>query len=119
MNSNYLEYLDDRFANHDLNSESDRSYHIHQDNNRAMKGGRHNDSISSSDILESSIGGVNANNYPSGGFPPLYECNKEETISKITQKKKPTREYSTKKQFVSIKNIMEKRRENEPFIPIG
>lgn len=51
---------------------------------------------------------------PFGGFPPIYLCSdKNEQL--ITQQNK-SREYSTHKNAVSIKDIMQKRREVIPFI---
>lgn len=52
-----------------------------------------------------------------GGFPPIYVCdgpkqNKNPFVDPIKYK----REYSKPKESVSLKYIMEKRREHKPFI---
>lgn len=54
-------------------------------------------------------------NKPDGGFPPIYLCKqvKDEKIN-ISDNKK--REYETHKTSVSIKSILEKRRDITPFI---
>ena len=54
-------------------------------------------------------------NSPNGGFPPIYICDVG-TISKINDT--ANREYSSHKSSVSIKNILSKRREITPLIPI-
>ncbi len=51
---------------------------------------------------------------PSGGFPPIYLCKKEDII---VDKKEKDREYQDKKDSVSsIKKIMERRGNVKPFI---
>lgn len=50
---------------------------------------------------------------PSGGFPPIIKYSKTEQM--ITEKNK-NREFKSSKDAVSIKDIMEKRREVTPFI---
>jgi hypothetical protein len=55
-------------------------------------------------------------NYPNGGFPPIYICRKEsknEDDNPSTSK----REYTAPQSTVSIKSILEKRRV-VPFIKI-
>ena len=56
---------------------------------------------------------------PTGGFPPIILCDKlkqKEMIDKSDEKVK--REFKTNKNTVSIKSIMEKRRNIKPFIQI-
>lgn len=57
-------------------------------------------------------GGININDIPTGGFPPIYLCQKSnKNIIKNTE-----REYLSKNIALSIKEIMEKRRDVKPFI---
>lgn len=58
-------------------------------------------------------GNDNEKNKPTGGFPPIYVCDKE-IEKKLTDSKK--REYLTLKSSINIKEIMEKRRDVTPFI---
>jgi len=55
---------------------------------------------------------------PTGGFPPIYVCKKGKTKKDImdNQVDKKKREYSTSKTTVSIKDILEKRRQVKAFI---
>jgi hypothetical protein len=66
----------------------------------------------------SKIGGSSQNkNVPNGGFPPIYLCDElieDSKINKDDENKK--REYETHKTSVSIKSILEKRRDITPFI---
>lgn len=55
---------------------------------------------------------------PNGGFLPIYICNKEKVNIQTNDDDKSKREYKTHKTAVSIKQILEKRRENTPFIKI-
>ena len=50
---------------------------------------------------------------PSGGFPPLITCSKEER--KVVEQNK-NREFESVKNTISIKDIMEKRKNVTPFI---
>jgi hypothetical protein len=50
----------------------------------------------------------NKNTIPFGGFPPIYICDKKTKA----QNKVITREYSTSKSLVSIKDIMKNRRQD-------
>lgn len=64
------------------------------------------------------MGGSNDENKPNGGFPPIYICNpKEEQEEKIDEDEKTKREFKSIKTAVSIKSILEKRRDKTPFIP--
>ena len=50
---------------------------------------------------------------PNGGFPPIFICKKQKDdiqINKNDQKTK--REYETHKTTISIKSILDKRRQN-------
>lgn len=51
-------------------------------------------------------------NYPTGGFPPIY-INDDKT-KKIEEKK--VREFTTKQDTVSIKDILKERRNVKPFL---
>jgi len=56
--------------------------------------------------------GGNINNLPTGGFPPIFKCVKEE-IKKEDEKK--DRGCATKMKFVSMNEILKNRREETPF----
>lgn len=62
--------------------------------------------------------GQNTYNKPTGGFPPIYICPKTSTGEDIKDDELRRREYSSHKSAVSIKNIMEKRRDVVPFISL-
>lgn len=50
-----------------------------------------------------------------GGYPPLFECDKKNVNDKIEKKKE--REFEQKnKKMVSIKSVLEKRRNVVPFL---
>ena len=51
---------------------------------------------------------------PTGGFPPIYKCTKDDV--KHEKNKKKLRGFTTNKTAVSIKEIMSERRDNIPFI---
>ena len=69
------------------------------------------------------IGGSDQVHHPTGGFPPIYECSdcisKEELVEQNTHNDKKTREYESHKSSVSIKTIMDKRKEITPFISLS
>ena len=58
-------------------------------------------------------GGTTNNNMPTGGFPPIYLCEKDEVVE---DKDITKREFKTHKTTISIKDIMKKRRDTTPFI---
>ena len=63
----------------------------------------------------SQSGGYDETNYkqrPTGGFPPIFKCVREEIVK---DKEKKDRGFSTKTTAVSIKEIMQHRREETPF----
>ena len=64
------------------------------------------------------IGGDDSNNdIPNGGFPPIYLCKLIKNNDPFkSDNKKQKREYETHKTAVSIKSILEKRRDITPFI---
>lgn len=86
LNKNYDKYLDMLMRNHSLQSESEYS----------QTGGI---------VLDGSV--------PFGGFPPLLLCSRN---TKEESNEKKNREYSTHKTAVSIKDIMQKRRNVIPLI---
>ena len=65
---------------------------------------------SESETINKQKGGSN-NNEPYGGFPPIYLC---DTIE-IKEDNK-NREYNKHKNAISIKQIMEKRKNITPFL---
>lgn len=64
--------------------------------------------------------GGNSQNKPTGGFPPIYLRDKadSETRSLFNDEEKKTRQFSSHKNAVSIKDIMEQRKEATPFISL-
>lgn len=90
--SNLESYLDMLMTNHPLGTDS-----------------------SSDDYKTIQKGGEKATDIPTGGFPPIFVCSRKD-IEKEEEKK--NREFTAKRTAVSIKNIMEKRREATPFIDI-
>jgi len=67
--------------------------------------------------------GGEENNIPTGGFLPIYICDKKNIggppkNGSPDNNEKVKREYKTHKTAVSIKSILEKRRENTPFIKL-
>jgi len=55
---------------------------------------------------------------PTGGFPPIYVCDEIDKQELVESEENKKREYTTNKTAVSIKKIMEKRRNITPFIAI-
>lgn len=55
---------------------------------------------------------------PTGGFPPITLCEKDKSEKALSDDEKQKREYSSHKTAVSIKDIMEKRRDVTPFITL-
>ncbi len=55
---------------------------------------------------------------PTGGFPPITLCEKDISKEVLSDDEKQKREYSSHKTAVSIKDIMEKRRDVTPFITL-
>ena len=55
---------------------------------------------------------------PSGGFPPIYLCefNDNDVEDKMKREYKRKREYKTHKTAISISEIMQRRRDVQPFI---
>lgn len=51
---------------------------------------------------------------PNGGFPPIFICTKATLKQKEENK---NREFAPKKTTLSIKDIMQKRRDATPFVP--
>jgi len=89
-NKNYERYLDMLMKNYPLESDSD------------------------DEMIQSGGGPKQDGSVPYGGFPPILLCNRTNTSQESSDK---NREYSTHKTAVSIKDIMQKRRNTTPFIP--
>ena len=74
------------------------------------------DNIMQNDFIDKNsteqFGGKYSNN-ATGGFPPIYKCNKEELLNKKSEKKE--REFNTKTTAVSIMEIIKNRRNETPF----
>ncbi len=94
--SNIDNYINALMENHSLTTESEG---IAQD----MIGGK-----KSTDVSQK----------PNGGIPPITLCEKGESKKALSEDDKQKREYSSHKTAVSIKDIMEKRRDITPFITL-
>lgn len=102
-------YVNALMENHSLTTESEG---IAQD----MMGGQKSTTVKPKVNL-----GVNESNVsqgPTGGFPPITLCEKGESKKALSEDEKQKREYSSHKTAVSIKDIMEKRRDITPFITL-
>lgn len=108
-----MQYIDDLMRNYPLETDSisidSYQYSSSNKNNYNKKKYQH--------------GGDNSNlsnikDYPNGGSIPLILCikNKQNSDSIIEEENKTKREYKTHKTSFSIKNILEKRRDVQPFI---
>jgi len=65
--------------------------------------------MNTSDSVEQYVG----SNKPNGGFPPIYICKKQKDDMKLSKTDEKTkREYETHKTTISIKSILDKRRQN-------
>lgn len=53
----------------------------------------------------------NMQNKPNGGFPPIYVCEKIPSQSRLVEDELKKREYETHKTSISLKSILEKRRQ--------
>ncbi len=95
-------YLDDLMKNHRLISDSS-DYDISHD--KQIGGKKKSRSLSRTD---SSV--------PSGGFPPIFICTKEEKEREQSETK--ARGYATSKSSVSIKKILDIRKDPEPFLSL-
>ncbi len=68
------------------------------------------------------FGGHDVKNFPSGGFPPIYICDRDYDRNRTSDDKeknnidKIIKEYKTHKTAVSIKSLLEKKKETAPFI---
>ena len=95
--------LSNLFQNHSLDTDSYE--YVETENNKQIN-----------KQINRQIGGNN--DVPTGGFLPIYICdNKDKEVeSNKNDDEQSKREYKTHKSAVSIKTILEKRRENTPFI---
>lgn len=91
-------YVDDLMRNHELESELSEF----------------TDSFNFSNF--NLIGGSTDKDVPTGGFPHIFLCKEEDEEDKKQDKKK--QEYKSQINSVSIKDIMQKRRNIKPFIKI-
>jgi len=94
-----MNYINDMMMNHTLETDSPLS--IAQPVDNILVGG-------------TMKGGIDSE--PNGGFPPIVLCNdaKEDEFSDSDDIK--VRQYNSHKNAVSIKQIMDKRKEVTPFI---
>ena len=96
----FQNYIDNMMQNQELNSESANDTY----NQKNMTGGNN---------LQ--------NTHATGGFPPIFLCSDSQTNYDYedddSEKKK--RQYTTHKNSVSIKQIIDKRKEITPFIPFN
>jgi len=101
MNKQEKLYIDDLMRNHPLESDDSSDYDDSDQYHRKFKYNK-----------KQYGGATSSSNIPNGGFPPLYICDKQDKED-IENK---NREYSKHKNAISIKQIMEKRRNITPFV---
>ena len=77
-----------------------------------------NKTIKSKNIIKNKIGGNidDSIDFPTGGFPPIYLCDNNQI--NIQENENKNREYNSHKSSVSIKDILNKRRDVTPLITI-
>ncbi len=75
------------------------------------------ESVSYNNKQQKQTGGA-VQDQPTGGFPPIYLCEKGESGELFEEEAKKKREYTTHKSAVSLKDILEKRRKATPFVNI-
>jgi len=110
---NFIEqYADDLIRNHPLSDpytvDSDSDGASDSDSFNAQKGGNRK----SKQIQEPSrVKTDDTVNFPTGGFPPIYECVAEGKNALFKgEEEKPARGYSKHRGAVDIKSIMQQRR---------
>lgn len=59
-----------------------------------------------------------AKDKPNGGFPPIIECDENDAENMNRPEEPKKREFKPIKSSVSIKKILDKRREKTPFIKL-
>lgn len=97
MNKFEERYVNDLMRNHSLDTESSDEHHILN----IQTGGAASTSGSDNDV-------------PDGGFPPIFLCAQKE----VQEEENKNREYSKHKNAISIKQIMEKRRNTTPVVAL-
>jgi len=103
----YINYVNDLMQNNDLQ----------YDEYSASIASNESDSINNIFIGGGNKGGSQNISKPSGGFPPIYLCDKDDDVDvEISDENKKKREYKTHKTAVSITEIMQRRRNVQPFI---
>jgi len=104
----YQNYIDDMMQNHELNSESTNDTHSEYS---AYKS-----------VHYVSRGGNSNEIHTTGGFPPIFLCSDSQQNPDYNDDEnsdKKQRQYTTHKNSVSIKQIIDKRKEVTPFIPFN
>jgi maltooligosyltrehalose synthase len=110
--NNYVNHI---IRNYPLESETQSESSTYNDyNEHSMNGGKTSTKFNKTSDNKSNIQA----NIPTGGFPPIYQCSETDKDELIDDDKKKEREFQTHKTSVSIKNIMEKRRNVKPFIAV-
>jgi len=81
-----------------------------------------NDSLSSistdTEFIANMVGGGEDKHIPTGGFPPIYECNNvdsKEDLNIYDNEKNKKRKYKSHKSTVSISDIIKENKEITPF----
>ena len=109
----YINYANDLMQNNDLQYDE---YSASIESNESNE----SDSINNIFVGEANLrfagGGSQNISKPSGGFPPIYLCDKDDIDVEISDETKKKREYKTHKTAVSITEIMQRRRNVQPFI---
>ena len=99
--NNYVNYL---MANYPDEPDTDGIEYDYTDNNEQIGGAT---GKSNSDLDK-----------PKGGFPPIYFCKKEDKINNTKKEEPVKREFEPNTSNVSIKDILEKRKNITPFVTL-
>ena len=119
MANTYLEnIMQNDFRNKDSSDIMDGSDTSASNKSTELSTSTHKKTKSVRDFTETSLSGgydeidTNITQRPTGGFPPIFKCVREEIVK---EEEKKDRGYATKTTAVSIKEIMQHRRDETPF----
>lgn len=104
-----MSYLDNLMQNNQLDSASPYSqFEPYSDKLELQEGGKREEGKDSN----------GEEDRPTGGFPPIYKCSQasSEEVAIFVDTQETNREYDEVKKGVSVKDIIDKRRKNVPFI---
>lgn len=77
-------------------------------------------SSSNAEIILEGGGNDDCKDFPTGGFPPITICNKQDNIfANINNKEKKQRHFESDKKAVNIKDILDKKKDIKPFFDLS